>query len=605
MHHRFAVFIFCFTFLIHIFIPGGLPAQDKPNVVLIVTDDQGWWDVGAYGNQSIETPAMDRLARDGVRFTHFYASPVCAPTRASLMTGRYYQRTGVFDTYQGRFNLHMNEVTLGDVFRKQGYRTAFVGKWHLGQYRKYHPNNRGFDEFFGPWPYEGLHRYLDPDGLYWNRHPVRTTGYITDVLNAQAISFIERNRDRPFFLYLAHNAPHSPFLVPDQYIEKYLKKGLPLREARIYGMITSLDENLGRLLETIDQAGIRQNTVVIFMSDNGGVSRYFRAGLRGQKGTVYEGGVRVPFMARWPGRFPAGATVRAMVQHIDVFPTLCKLIGASLPSGRKIDGKNILALLWDGGGKSPHEYLFHQWNRVEPLLSAPPPERVATLSREDQRGFQPNWAVRNARGYKLVRYLMRGWANAAPQPELQLFDLTHDPGETNDIAAERPGMVRELRNEFEKWFADVTGGQDYSFRVPIEVGRRDENPVPIEITWGEPVGKKVRPTYHDDLGDTVDDWSDLGDAVRWKLDVVRAGRYEVILSYGCRRSDAGSEIRLSVGNAEIQHTVHATAGRNVFRRVVVGTLKLPHGPAILEIQPLSIVGQEVMALHRIWLKRLP
>ena len=605
MHHRLAVFIYCFMFLIYIFVPLRLPAQDKPNVVLIVTDDQGWWDVGAYGNKSIETPAMDQLAREGVRFTHFYASPVCAPTRASLMTGRYYQRTGVFDTYQGRFNLHMNEVTLGDVFQNQGYRTALVGKWHLGQYMKYHPNNRGFDEFFGPWPYEGLHRYLDPDGLYWNSHPVRTTGYITDVLNNQAISFIERNRDKPFFLYLAHNAPHSPFRVPDRYSEKYLKKGLPLREAHIYGMITSLDENLARLLKTIDQAGIRENTVVIFMSDNGGVSRNFRAGLHGQKGTVYEGGIRVPFIARWPGKFPAGATVRAMVQHIDLFPTLCKLIRAPLPTGREIDGKNILSLLLDGGGKSPHEYIFHQWNRVQPLLSAPSPELVATLGLEDQGGFWPNWAVRNARGYKLVRYLQSGWGNLDAQPNLQLFDLTNDPGETNDIAVEHPRIVRELQNEFEKWFADVTRGQDYSFRVPIEVGRRDENPVPIEITWGEAIGKNVNPTYHDDIGDTVDDWSEVEDAVRWKLDVVRSGLYKVILSYGCRRGDAGSKILLTVGNSKIQHTVHETAGRNVFQRLEIGTLKLAKGPAILEIKPVSIVGQEVMALHRIWLKRLP
>ena len=605
MFHRLAIFIFCFTFLVYAFVPPKLAAQDKPNIVLIVTDDQGWWDVGAYGNKSIETPAMDRLAREGVRFTDFYVSPVCAPTRASLMTGRYYQRTGVFDTYKGRFNLHMDEVTLGDVFRNQGYRTALVGKWHLGQYMKYHPNNRGFDEFFGPWPYEGLHRYLDADELFWNIQPVRTTGYITDVLNDQAISFIERNRGKPFFLYLAHNAPHSPFRVPDKYIEKYLKEGLPLREAQVYGMITSLDDNLGRLLKTIDQAGIRKNTVVIFMSDNGGVSRYFRAGLRGQKGTVYEGGIRVPFIARWPGKFPAGATVQAMVQDIDVFPTLCGLIGASLPTGRKIDGKSILSLLRDGDGKSPHEYLFHQWNRVQPLLASPSPERAATVDPGDQRGFRPNWAVRDARGYKLVRYLMSGWGNSDAQPDLQLFDLTNDPGETNDIAAEHPGIVRELRNEFEKWFADVTCGQDYSLRVPIEVGRQDENPVPIEITWGEPDGKKVRPAYHGDIGDTVDDWSEVEDAVRWKLEVVRSGRYEVILSYGCRRGDGGSEIRIAVGNSKIQHTVHETAGRNVFRRLEVGTLKLAEGPAILEIKPLSIVGREVMALHRIWLKRVP
>lgn len=585
----------------------SLAAQQRPNVVLIVTDDQGWWDVGAYGNKSIETPVMDRLAREGVRFTHFYVSPVCTPTRATLMTGRYYQRTGAIDTYKGRRNLHLEEVTLGDMFQKQGYRTGLVGKWHLGHYMKYHPINRGFDEFFGAWggpPGHGGHHYMDPDDLFWNKQPVRTVGYITDVLTDQAISFIQQNRDKPFFLYLAHIAPHSPFRVPDKYIEKYLQKGLPLREAQVYGMITSLDDNLGRLLETIDQVGIRQNTVVIFMSDNGGVSRSFRAGLRGQKGTVYEGGIRVPFIARWPGKFPAGATVQAMVQHIDVFPTLCELIGASLPTGRKIDGKNILSLLRDGDGKSPHEYLFHQWNRVRPLLSAPPPEQAATLDLGDQGRFQPSWAVRNARGYKLVRYLMSGWGNSDAQPELQLFDLTNDPGETNDIAAEHPGIVRELRNKFEAWFADVTRDQDYSLRVPNEVGRRDENPVPIWSPFAQEAALHGNNRYAQVVRQ-AHYWSEVTEAVRWKLDVVRSGRYEVILSYGCRASDAGSKIRISVGNSKIEHIVRETAGRNVFRHLVVGTLKLAKGAAILEMKPLSIVDKEVMALHGIWLNRLP
>ena len=211
MFSRFAIFIFCFTFLVHVVVSVKLVAQDKPNVVLVVTDDQGWWDVGVNGNKFIQTPIMDQLAREGVRFTNFYASPVCAPTRASLMTGRHYQRTGVFDTYKGRFNLHDDEVTLGDVFRSQGYRTALVGKWHLGQYMKHHPVNRGFNEFFGPWPYEGLHRYLDPDELYWNTHPVRTTGYITDVLNDQAISFIEQNRNSLFSCILLTMPPIALF----------------------------------------------------------------------------------------------------------------------------------------------------------------------------------------------------------------------------------------------------------------------------------------------------------------------------------------------------------------------------------------------------------
>ena len=312
-------------------------AQDRPNVVLIMTDDQGWWDVGANGNPDIETPVMDSIARDGVMFTRFYASPVCAPTRAALMTGRYYHRTGVFDTYCGRDTLNTNEITLAQMFQRKGYKTGMFGKWHLGRYMKYHPVERGFDEYLGFWQYGFINRYFDSDELFHNKTPVITEGYVTDVLTDAAVSFIKQNADKPFFVYLPYNVCHYPFWVPDPYIEKYLKKGLSLTNARIYGMLDNADENIGRVLKTLDDIIAADNTLVIFMTDNGGISDHFRAGLRGQKGTVYEGGVRVPFFARWPGHFPAGVKVDAMAQHIDIFPTLCEVIGADLPTDRKID----------------------------------------------------------------------------------------------------------------------------------------------------------------------------------------------------------------------------------------------------------------------------
>lgn len=545
-------------------------AAERPNVVFILTDDQGWFDVGAHGNTTIETPVMDRLAKDGVEFTRFYASPVCAPTRAALMTGRHHQRTGVVDTFKGLDVLDAREVTIADVFRKAGYRTGCFGKWHLGRYARYHPNSRGFDEYLGFWQYGFMNRYEDSDELWHNRERILATGYITDVLTDAAIDFVKANHKSPFFLYVPYNAPHSPYVAPDRYIEKYLQKGLPLREARIYGMITCLDENIGRLLKTLDDTGVAQNTIVIFMTDNGGVSGHYKAGLRGRKGTVYEGGVRVPFFVRWPGKFPAGKKIDAMVQHIDVFPTLCELIGADPPVDRVIDGKSLLPLIRSETTASPHQYLFHQWNRGKPN----PDE---------------SWAAFDGR-FKL--------ANG------ELFDLAEDPGEQRNIAARRPDKTRELREAFLAWFADVTAGRDYT-HVPIEVGREDENPVELDVTWADPVGQKVKPDYHGYIRDLVDNWTQEGDAIRWKIEVVRPGTYEVQLVYGCAPADAGSVFSISSGAARLEGKTRPTAGSRVFQSEVVGRLDLAAGPANLEIKAEKITGRELMVLHKVWLRRLP
>ena len=566
------------------FPPRGFSTDPKrPNVVLILIDDLGWWDLGVNGNEYVETPVIDRLAREGVRMSHFYATPLCSPTRACLLTGRHYQRTGVVEPHdRGRYWMRTDEVTLGEVLQKHGYRTAVVGKWHLGDHMKYHPNNRGFDESFGLWsPGAGdIPNYFNSEELFHNRQRVGTWGYVTDVLTDYAVGFVEKNRATPFFLYLPYNVVHSPYMVPDNYLEKYLMKGLPLWDARIYGMATNLDENIGRLLKTLDNAGVRENTIVIFASDNGGVSRYFNAGLRGAKGDVYEGGVRVPFFARWPGKFPAGVTVNAMAHHIDIFPTLCELTGTPLPADRKLDGKSILSLLRKGSAESPHQYLFHQWNCVRPLLTEPstPP---ANLFPDEVPCFKPNWAVRNARGYKLVKSMK------SANPREELFDLEADPGETQDLAADHPEIVRELRGEFERWFAEVTAGHDYA-RPAIEVGRPDENPVRLEVKWAE---------------SEVESGS-----VRWRIEVMQMGQYEVGVKYASEAADAGSKLSIRAGNSEIEHVVQATGSRTLFQTFFVGRLNLSKGQSILEMKPISAGGEQFVLRQRfrseIWLKKV-
>jgi arylsulfatase A len=507
----------------------------------------------------------------------FYCSPVCAPTRAALMTGRHYQRTGCVDTYMGRDTLDASEVTLADTLRAAGYRTACIGKWHLGRYMRYHPLNRGFDEYFGFWQYGFINRYDDSDEIFDGKTPVEATGYITNVLTDRAISFVEKRKAQPFFLYLPYNAPHAPHLVPDNYIEPYLKRGLALAESRIYGMVTAIDDNVGRLLKHLDTAGLRDNTIVVFMTDNGGVSRHFKAGLRANKGSVYEGGVRVPFIVRLPGQIPAGAVVNAMAQHIDLYPTLCELTGTSVPAGSKLDGKSLAGVLKKGGGATPHKYIFHQWNRGRPVMETMPgdPELKA------------NWAVRDAAGLKLHH-------------SGELYDLAADPGEERNIASERPDKVRELRTEFERFFQDVAG-RKYE-RVPIEIGRADENPVEIDLTWGEATGKVV-PQYRRYNSDTLDNWTSLNDSVSWKVDVTEPGTYEMILSYGCGVDQENSRVHVQIGGGTAEYAFLPTAGRTVFARRTAARFELQRGASVLRLKPAAIPGKEMATIHKIWFRR--
>ncbi|MEZ5356164.1 MAG: sulfatase-like hydrolase/transferase [Bryobacteraceae bacterium] len=552
--------------------PGARP----PNVVLILTDDQGWWDLGVHGNRDIETPNLDRLAAEGVRFSHFYVSPVCAPTRASLMTGRHYLRTGIYNTRFGGDTLRENEVTLGETLAGAGYRTGLFGKWHLGHYRRAHPNRRGFQEFLG-FPQGHIERYFHPDQLNHNGRPVAARGHITDVLTGAAIQFVRARRSEPYFLYLAYNVPHTPNIVENSYVERYLRKGVALNDAQIYGMVTHCDEAIGRLLAEVDAA----NTIVLFLSDNGGVSRHFKAGLRGAKASAYEGGVRAPLIARWPGHFPQGAVVDAPAAHIDLLPTLCELTGTPVPARNRIDGRSIAPLMRTGKGESPHEYLYHIWDRHHPSLES-------------------NWSIARGR-HKLVR-------------GKELFDLKTDPGETKNRIREDPGTARQLRAEFERWLTEVTSGRDFR-PAPIPVGDPTENPVDIEPSWAQLDGTHItwntwthQPGGKQPLGnaaggttnytfagyewDTIDGWRAPGEHCEWRIDVLTAGRYEVALVYGCDPESAGGRVRIEAGGAALEAEVEPTPGRNIFAEHRAGVVTLAKGPAVLRASVAAASGSK-------------
>ncbi len=276
--------------------------ESKPNIIMILTDDQGWGDIHSHGNKLLSTPWMDKLADSGARFDHFFVSPLCAPTRAALLTGRYYLRTGVHGVSNGKENLRSDEIIIAEVFAQNGYATGCFGKWHNGAHYPYDPNGKGFNEFpgfcAGHWG-----NYFDPV-LQHKGNFIQTQGYITDITTDAALDFLDSNKNNPFFLYIPYNPPHSPFQVPDLYFDKYKAKGLNAKNACVYGMCENLDKNIGRILMHLDKHNLRENTIIVFITDNGPNGHRYNGGMRGIKGSCHEGGVRVPCFISWPWQIP-------------------------------------------------------------------------------------------------------------------------------------------------------------------------------------------------------------------------------------------------------------------------------------------------------------
>lgn len=470
------------------------------------------------------------------------------------------------------------------------------------EYAPYQPQNRGFDQFLGH--YHGhIDEYDYPDQIVHNGQPVEARRYVTDLFTDAAIEFIETSGDQPWFCYVPFNAPHSPHVVGtshdgqrrgDELIEKYLNRGLELRDARIYAMIDLIDQNVGRLLDRLDELHLADNTVVLFMTDNGGVSRHFNAGLRARKGSIYEGGVRVPLLVRWPEHFPAGGKVDAQCSHVDLFPTFCELAGVPLPRDRVIDGRSLLPLLKSGSGQRHHEYVYHAWDRF--------------LPNPDFR-----WAISDQR-WKLACQVQRTdaatrvAANAGlpvqtpNRTDWQLFDLQNDLSEKSNLIEDHPEIADRLRREFLRWFTDVTKDVEYT-PVPIPVGHPDEPLVEIQPSWANWHGEHIEYVFRGYDWDTIEGWQQPGEYAAWKLDVQRSGWFDVILSYG-RSSRSGGILQVAVGDQRIQCDPPATPTADVFNRIDIGSLNLKEGPAILKAEVISAHGSELLRLNRIFLRHV-
>ncbi len=520
MNHRVALII---ALLFALSPPLHAADASKPNVLLLITDDQGYGDFSIHGNAHLQTPHIDKLGAESVRFDRFYVNSFCAPTRAALLTGRWPLRTGCHGVTHNAEAMRPSEVTMAEAFREGGYRSACLGKWHNGEQYPFTPQGQGFDQAFG---FNNGHwnNYFD-SVLLRGSQSEQTRGYISDVLTDEAMKFISANEAQSFFCYLSYNSPHSPYQVPEKYFDKFHSKGFDDKLAAFYGMCENIDDNVGRLLAHLEERKLAENTIVVFLTDNGGTAgvKTYNAGMRGGKTSVHEGGSRVPLFVRWPAAKWKPHVVKPIVSHIDLFPTLLDLCGVKAPEGPKVDGITLRPLLERADSVWPERTLF-------------------THNPIDEANKFPG-AVRTQR-YRLVREIKgpaggsNAKANDASATSWQLYDMENDPGEKKNIATEHPDIVRQLSEQYDAWFADIS--QDGLRRFPLPVGHAQHNPVELhapQAFFDKPLQFASGPGF---ANDWLTGWTDVKGKVWFDIEAASAGDYDIELALACPPADAGS-----------------------------------------------------------------
>lgn len=563
----------------------GESASARPiNLVILLADDQGWGDLSCHGNSNIATPQIDSLARDGALFDRFYVCPVCSPTRAEFLTGRYHPRGGVSGVSTGQERLNLGEQTLAEFFKAAGYATGAFGKWHNGTQWPYHPNARGFDEFYGfcsgHWG-----TYFDPP-LEHNGKAVQGRGYLIDDLTDHALAFIEQNKARPFLCYLPFNVPHSPMQVPDRFWAQYADRALALRAARpaaedpaftraALAMCACMDENIGRVLRRLDELGLRENTIVVYFSDNGPNSQRWNGGMKGIKGSTDEGGVRVPCLMRWPGHIPAGARVPQIAGAIDLLPTLAELAGVPVANRKPLDGVSLKPLLLGTTANWPDRMIFSHW--------------AGKVSVRTQR-------------HRL-------------DTDGQLYDLPADPGQVHDIAAAQPAEAARLRQAVAQWKKDVLSGLNDADR-PFTVGYPDFPITTLPARDGIAHGGIERSAHAPNCS-FFTHWQSTGDFITWDVAVDTPGRYTAEVFYTCAAADVGATVELSLGASRVaakvdeafdpplrgpEHDRVPRKGESLvkdFKPLCLGTFELPSGRGLLTLRALTKPGSQVIDVRQV------
>ncbi len=499
----------------HLILPGiaaalsscsGTTDDHKPNIIVILADDMGWGDVKSNGNTFIETPTLDRLAKQSMSFDRFYVCPLSAPTRAEMLTGRYFLRTGVSSVTRGYENMRTDEVTIAEILKENGYVTGCFGKWHNGAYYQQHPNRQGFDEYVG-FCMGHLGYYFDAFYLN-NDNEVKSTGYASDYFTDMALDFIGRNKDKPFLCYVPYNVPHSPFQVPEKYFNKYNSAGLDSTLSSVYGMVENMDDNIDRIIKKIDDLGIADNTIIVFFSDNGPNTARFNGDMKGRKGSVDEGGIRVPFYIKWPSGIKPGTTTQ-LAQDIDILPTLLGLVGIDYTSEKPLDGVDLSGII-SGKMENFDRYIF---------------------SRQGNQQIENcNSSVRNDR-YRLVM----------TRKDTILYDLLEDPSQTKDISLENRETFRSMTSLLAELNQELVSS--YQPVTTITAGFPEEKQFILPVQDAILSGKIQYSSIHPNQSHT-EGWEMAGDSIYWNLNINTKGKYLVDLQYGCPEETIGSEFIL-------------------------------------------------------------
>jgi len=573
------------------FLAGALtasaqPAGRPPNFVVILADDQGWGDLSVHGNTNLSTPNIDSLARDGALFDRFYVCAVCAPTRAEYMTGRYHARGGVRGVSTGEERLNIGERTIAEVFRAAGYATGIFGKWHNGTQPPYHPNFRGFQEFYG---FTSGHwgQYFTPE-LDHNGKMIRGKGYIIDDLTDRAIGFIGRNRSKPFFCYIPFNSPHSPMQVPDRFYDKFKNATLPLRATdpkleeidhtrAALAMCENIDWNVGRVLAKLKEWNLAEDTVVIYFSDNGPNGWRWNGGMKGRKATVDEGGVRAPFLIRWPGHIKAGQKVKQIAGAIDILPTLTDLAGVKWTAPKPLDGVSLKPLLEGDAPIWPDRMIFSQ--------------------------------QRNRFSVRTQQFRL--------DADGKLFDMVADPNQKNDIATGKPEVANRLREAVKRFSAEMkpfTGPDDRPY--PVGFAKTTWLPARDGVAHGgvERSGRAPNCSF-------FTKWTKKEDSITWAVDVLKPGAYTAELYYTCPAADIGSILELGFNRSVVTGKINAAhdpplegksedrfdrGGESFvkdFRPLRLGAISLDKGRGAMTLRATDIPGKQVADVRYLILTR--
>lgn len=474
--------------------------EGKPNIIIVITDDQGKNDLGCEGNPYVKTPNIDKFYSQSIRFTNFHVSTTCAPTRASIMTGRNTNRLNCFHTISGRSLLFEDEIIFPQILAQNGYTNGMFGKWHLGDNYPFRPEDRGFHEVVrhgGGGITQGPDYWNNDyfDDTYWhNGKTEKYKGYCTDVFFDEVLSFIDKNKDKPFFCYLALNAPHGPLNCPEEYLDIYKDTSrFSAIQKRWYAMITNIDDNFRKLQDKLDQTGLTENTILVFMTDNGTAYGHtvYDAGMTGNKGSVYEGGHRVPFYIRWPkGNLTGGRNVNQLTAHYDILPTFVELLGLNFTPVKPLDGKSFVPLLYGNDKNWKNRILYVDTQRMQDITKY-----------KDYAVMDNDWRLVNGN---------------------QLFNLTNDLKESNNVIDQYPEVASRLAEGYEKWwqsFIDEGVDERYAY---IKVGSRYENPT--RISAHDMLTGNLRHAWHQYGAATAERASG-----RWKIEFVEGGYYKISL----------------------------------------------------------------------------